>query len=100
MAFTLKNGAYPQDLAYDMYDPYHYIRSQKVNGKEYMIAGGEDHRTGESENAEASFLRLESYVRKHFDVIQEFLVPGVHLQNISNPQMDFLTLAILPGPPG
>jgi len=71
-AFTLKNGAYPQDLAYDMYDPYHYIRSQKVNGKEYVIAGGEDHRTGESENAEASFLRLESYVRKHFDV-KEFL---------------------------
>jgi hypothetical protein len=30
--------------------------------------GGEDHKTGEQENAESSFLRLESYIRKHFNV--------------------------------
>jgi glycine/D-amino acid oxidase-like deaminating enzyme/nitrite reductase/ring-hydroxylating ferredoxin subunit len=68
MAFTLKNGKYPNDLLYDMYDPYHYIRSQKIDDREYMIVGGEDHKTGESENPGASFLRLESYIRKHFDV--------------------------------
>ena len=72
IAFTLKNKNYPHDLVYDMYDPYHYIRSQKINGKEYVIVGGEDHKTGESENAEASFLRLESYIRKYFNV-NEFL---------------------------
>ena len=68
MAFTVKSGKYPKDLLYDMYDPYHYIRSQKIDKKEYMIVGGEDHKTGESENPAASFLRLESYIRKHFDV--------------------------------
>lgn len=68
MAFTVKNKKYPHDLIYDMYDPYHYIRSQKIDGKEYMIVGGEDHKTGDGENAEASFLRLQSYIRKHFDV--------------------------------
>jgi len=68
MSFTVKEKNYPGDLIYDMYDPYHYIRSQKINGKEYMIVGGEDHKTGENENAEASFLRLESYIRKHFNV--------------------------------
>jgi hypothetical protein len=68
MAFTLQNGKYPHDLVYDMYDPYHYIRSQKIDGKEFMIVGGEDHKTGEAENADASFLRLESYIRKHFKV--------------------------------
>ena len=68
MSFTVKDEKYPQDLIYDMYDPYHYIRSQKIKGKEYLILGGEDHRTGENENAASSFLRLESYIRKHFDV--------------------------------
>ena len=68
MSFTVKYEKYPQDLIYDMYDPYHYIRSQKIKGKEYLILGGEDHRTGENENAASSFLRLESYIRKHFDV--------------------------------
>jgi Rieske Fe-S protein len=72
IAFTLKNKNYPQDLLYDMYDPYHYIRSQKINGKEYVIVGGEDHKTGDSGNAEASFLRLESYIRKYF-AVNEFL---------------------------
>src|SRR5689334_19342992 len=68
MSFTTRDRKYTQDLVYDMYDPYHYIRSQNINGREFMIVGGEDHKTGENENAEASFLRLESYVRKHFNV--------------------------------
>lgn len=68
MSFTAKDEKYTHDLIYDMYDPYHYIRSQKINGEEYLIVGGEDHKTGENENAEASFLRLESYIRKHFNV--------------------------------
>ena len=72
MAFTLKNKKYIPDLVYDMYDPYHYIRTQNIDGREYMIVGGEDHKTGHAENAAASFLRLESYIRTHFDV-DEFL---------------------------
>jgi glycine/D-amino acid oxidase-like deaminating enzyme/nitrite reductase/ring-hydroxylating ferredoxin subunit len=68
ISFTTTDNKYTQDLLYDMYDPYHYIRSQKINGKEYLIVGGEDHKTGQNENAEASFLRLESYIRKHFNV--------------------------------
>jgi glycine/D-amino acid oxidase-like deaminating enzyme/nitrite reductase/ring-hydroxylating ferredoxin subunit len=72
MAFTIKDKKYPQELVYDMYDPYHYIRSQKIEGKEYMIVGGEDHKTGQADNAEASFLRLESYIRKYF-TLDEFL---------------------------
>jgi glycine/D-amino acid oxidase-like deaminating enzyme/nitrite reductase/ring-hydroxylating ferredoxin subunit len=68
VAFTVKDKKFVQDLVYDMYDPYHYIRSQKIDGKEYMIVGGEDHKTGEDVNSESSFLRLESYVRKYFNV--------------------------------
>jgi len=70
IAFTSKDKKYPKDLVYDMYDPYHYIRSQKIDGKEYLIVGGEDHKTGEGENPDASFLKLKAYVLKHFDVEQ------------------------------
>jgi glycine/D-amino acid oxidase-like deaminating enzyme/nitrite reductase/ring-hydroxylating ferredoxin subunit len=68
IAVTLKNEKYPTDLYYDMYDPYHYVRSQKINDKEYLIVGAEDHKTGHIENTDECFKNLEAYIRKHFDV--------------------------------
>jgi glycine/D-amino acid oxidase-like deaminating enzyme/nitrite reductase/ring-hydroxylating ferredoxin subunit len=59
---------YPRDLAYDMHDPYHYYRTQVVNGQNYLIIGGKDHKTGHEENAERQFLELESHIREHFDI--------------------------------
>ena len=46
MGIRLKNDKYPDALIYDMYDPYQYYRSQQINGENYLIAGGEDHKTG------------------------------------------------------
>jgi glycine/D-amino acid oxidase-like deaminating enzyme/nitrite reductase/ring-hydroxylating ferredoxin subunit len=68
MAVSLKDGKYPEELFYDMYDPYHYVRSQKINNTTYLIAGAEDHKTGHIENTDECFMKLEGYVRKHFDV--------------------------------
>lgn len=69
MAVKLGEGsAYPEDLGYDLNDPYYYYRSQEVDGEKYLIAGGEDHKTGHSENTEACFKHLESQVRKYFDI--------------------------------
>ncbi|MGI8950221.1 MAG: FAD-dependent oxidoreductase [Chitinophagaceae bacterium] len=69
MAITLKNKAqYPDALVYDLYEPYHYYRTQLVKGKKYLIAGGEDHKTAHEKNTDACFLHLESYIRKYFDV--------------------------------
>lgn len=51
-----------------MYDPYHYYRTQDVDGEKYLIAGGEDHKTAHEENTETCFRNLEAYVRKYFDV--------------------------------
>lgn len=70
MAVTLKDRAYPNGLAYDMYDPYHYYRTQEIDGVPYLIAGGEDHKTAHETNTEACFTQLESYIRKYF-VIDE-----------------------------
>ena len=65
---TLNDNNYPEALGYDMQDPYHYYRSHKIEGKNYLLAGGEDHKTAHEENTEDPFRNLESYVRKFFDV--------------------------------
>lgn len=70
MAVRLEDGQYPEGLVYDMYDPYHYYRTQTIDGENYLIAGGDDHRTGEETNTNGCFLKLESHVRSHFNVSQ------------------------------
>lgn len=70
IAVRLASGNYPEDLAYDMYDPYHYYRTQEIDGEPYLIVGGEDHKTGDNTNTEACFNRLESHVRKHYTVAE------------------------------
>ncbi|HYI76024.1 MAG TPA: FAD-dependent oxidoreductase [Chryseolinea sp.] len=70
MSVKLKDEKYPEGLIYDMYDPYHYYRTQIVDGEKFLIVGGEDHKTGENTNTNKSFLQLESHIRSHFDVAQ------------------------------
>jgi nitrite reductase/ring-hydroxylating ferredoxin subunit len=55
-------------LGYDLEDPYHYYRAHEFNGERVLIAGGEDHKTGHSEDTGECFSRLENYVRQYFDV--------------------------------
>lgn len=68
IAFTLKSGDYPSTLIYDTQDPYHYIRTQEVNGRKYVIAGGYDHKTGHTTDTEGVFTKLEKYAREYFDI--------------------------------
>ncbi|MCC6287424.1 MAG: FAD-dependent oxidoreductase [Chitinophagaceae bacterium] len=70
MAVRLSNNNYPEDLCYDMYDPYYYYRSQVIDGENYLIAGGKDHKTGHEENTEKCFEHLESHIRKYFQVAE------------------------------
>ena len=68
-AMALKlNGEYPEGLIYDMYDPYHYFRSQKIDGEQFLIAGGEDHKTAHEKNTTECFDKLEAYLMKYFDI--------------------------------
>jgi glycine/D-amino acid oxidase-like deaminating enzyme/nitrite reductase/ring-hydroxylating ferredoxin subunit len=68
MAVKLAGNEYPDGLAYDMYDPYHYYRTQDVDGEKYLIVGGEDHKTAHETNTESCFRNLEAHTRKHFNV--------------------------------
>ncbi len=83
IAVTLKDGNYPDALGYDMDDPYHYYRSQELNGKKYLIAGGEDHKTGDAIDTDECFRKLQNYVSQYFEVDQvaykwssQFYVPA------------------------
>jgi len=67
IAFRLRDY-HPKELGYDLAEPYHYYRTQHINGEDLLIAGGEDHKTGHADDTGECFSRLENYVREHFDV--------------------------------
>ena len=68
ISVKLNNDAYPDGLAYDLYDPYHYYRTQEIDGEKYLIIGGEDHKTAHEENTNACFNDLIAHARKYFDI--------------------------------
>lgn len=68
IAVTLKNNDYPESLIYDMYDPYHYYRTQEVDGQKYLVVGGEDHKTAHETNTDACLNNLEAHIRSIYDV--------------------------------
>jgi glycine/D-amino acid oxidase-like deaminating enzyme/nitrite reductase/ring-hydroxylating ferredoxin subunit len=75
MAFAIKAGAVPDALYWDTEEPYHYVRLQPgARGKDYVIVGGEDHKSGEADDAEVRFGRLEDWARE--------LIPA--LENITH----------------
>ncbi|HYH95258.1 FAD-dependent oxidoreductase [Hyalangium sp.] len=55
-------------LYYDSQEPYHYIRPQRIDGVDYLIVGGEDHKVGTEEDTEKHYAALEAYTRRHFPV--------------------------------
>jgi glycine/D-amino acid oxidase-like deaminating enzyme/nitrite reductase/ring-hydroxylating ferredoxin subunit len=68
LGIELQDDGYPENPAYDMMDPYHYYRTHLSDGKKWLIAGGEDHKTGHEENTELPFVRLEDHLRKIFKI--------------------------------
>lgn len=56
-------------LFWDTDTPYHYTRTQRIDGRTFLLAGGEDHRTGEKTDTDASYQRLQEYARKRFGVV-------------------------------
>ncbi|MCP3138753.1 FAD-dependent oxidoreductase [Pyxidicoccus xibeiensis] len=55
---------------YDSQDPYHYIRTQPVDGRTYLIVGGEDHKVGSQEDTDRCFEALERFTLRRFPVKQ------------------------------
>ena len=72
-------GSVAKGLYWDTLDPYHYIRLQEMNNnsmiendqREYdlLIIGGEDHKTGQAEDTQERYARLEDWARERFPMM-------------------------------
>ena len=58
----LPTGAAPEASFWDTHDPYYYLRVERKGDHDYAILGGEDHKTGQGDPAEA-YARLETRLR-------------------------------------
>ena len=59
----------PDALIWDTLDPYHYVRlagKPGADGTDTLIVGGEDHKTGQADDGEERFGRLEAWARERF----------------------------------
>lgn len=56
---------------WDTLDPYHYVRiaGHLDDQHDLLIIGGEDHKTGQQDDAEPRFARLAEWARLHFPVL-------------------------------
>jgi glycine/D-amino acid oxidase-like deaminating enzyme/nitrite reductase/ring-hydroxylating ferredoxin subunit len=63
----------PNVLAWDTLDPYHYIRvvCAPDGGRDILIVGGEDHKTGQADDTQERFARLEAWTRKRFPMVTD-----------------------------
>jgi glycine/D-amino acid oxidase-like deaminating enzyme/nitrite reductase/ring-hydroxylating ferredoxin subunit len=64
MAFELARGTFPDALYWDMDDPYYYVRlNPGLDNIDYLIAGGRDHKSGQTDDGEVRFNALEAWIR-------------------------------------
>jgi glycine/D-amino acid oxidase-like deaminating enzyme/nitrite reductase/ring-hydroxylating ferredoxin subunit len=67
IAIPVPAGSVTRALYWDTPVPYHYVRLQTIDGgRELLIVGGEDHRTGQKDDAHERYARLEAWTRERF----------------------------------
>ncbi|MDQ6861285.1 MAG: FAD-dependent oxidoreductase [Verrucomicrobiota bacterium] len=84
IGFRLERGAVPHALWWDMAEhageedkaigmiPYHYVRvSAGADGDEVLVVGGEDHKTGQADDFEQRYSRLEHWTRVRWPEARE-----------------------------
>jgi glycine/D-amino acid oxidase-like deaminating enzyme/nitrite reductase/ring-hydroxylating ferredoxin subunit len=65
MAISIPKGSVTDALYWDTLDAYHYVRIQPRADDDVLIVGGEDHKTGEADDAEKRFAALIEWTRGH-----------------------------------
>ncbi|HYW31873.1 MAG TPA: FAD-dependent oxidoreductase [Gemmatimonas sp.] len=70
IAVRVRAGMVPPGLFWDTDDPYHYVRlldgPLAAGAGDVLIVGGEDHKTGQSDDERVAFDRLEAWTRERF----------------------------------
>ena len=82
LGFGVPRGTVTRALYWDTQIPYHYVRLQALPAgdsmverlgdpqtEDLLIVGGEDHKTGQADDAEERYQRLEAWTRERFPVI-------------------------------
>lgn len=70
-------GSVPKALYWDTGDPYHYVRivaaatENPAPAQDLLIVGGEDHKTGQADDSDARYTRLEQWTRERFPMATE-----------------------------
>jgi len=76
IAALVPAGSVPDVLLWDTLDAYHYVRLQPGRGEggdpalDYLIVGGEDHKTGQARDGAERFARLEQWTRRRFPSVR------------------------------
>jgi len=114
VAGRVRSGSVPTALYWDTGDPYHYVRLHHVRrdhdaeGHDVLIVGGEDHKTGQKDDAAERFRRLESWARERFPMLEaiehrwsgQVLEPADHLAFIGRQPGDARNVYLATGDSG
>ena len=67
IAGRVPSGGVEDALVWDTLEPYHYVRLQPADeGRDWLIVGGEDHRSGTANDMADRFHSLECWARERF----------------------------------
>ena len=67
MAGRVAKGSVPDVLLWDTLEAYHYVRIQPLDdASDLLIVGGEDHRSGEANDMDDRFARLEAWTHERY----------------------------------
>jgi glycine/D-amino acid oxidase-like deaminating enzyme/nitrite reductase/ring-hydroxylating ferredoxin subunit len=105
-------GSVTRALYWDTPDPYHYIRIETIGkgaeAHDVLIVGGEDHKTGQQDDANKRFGALERWTRHRFPMVEgieyrwsgEVLEPNDGLAFIGRNPMDAKNVFLATGDSG
>ena len=71
LGLRVPKGSVPLGLYWDTEDPYHYVRLQEVGDHDVLIVGGEDHKTGQANDPDVRYAKLERWTRERFPMAQQ-----------------------------
>ena len=72
IGFAIAKDRLPDALYWDTEEPYHYVRLQPGdNGKDFVLVGGEDHRSGQADDGDKRFDRLEAWARRKMSMLKD-----------------------------
>jgi glycine/D-amino acid oxidase-like deaminating enzyme len=72
IAARVPKGTVPDALVWDTLEAYHYVRLQEAGeGEDWLIVGGEDHRSGEATDMDARIGALAEWTRRRYPAFGE-----------------------------